>query len=477
MADYPSLVKSWQFSINQLITAQSNLATASMVALLAIVNSFLGLNSNPVTLSGTVTTTNGVTGITFSTPQTLPSTAILYFSNQPGVPYYLTGAVTSSTSATLTSNYTGIGGSGQTTTTTSAVTNPWTVVSSSNNGVANSSNNWVPVALSGTVTTTAGSTSITFSTNQTLPSGAILYFSNQPGVPYYLNAAVSASTSGTLTSAYTGTGGSGQTTSATYLTWAAGGTAHSWIVLEQTGIGTNFQILFACSNANSYELNFWFSPSVGFSGGTTTADPTATDSVQLYGTNFAWGVQSSANIQYKIHVMMSTDGACTRMLICQYGGTNTGPICTGYLSVEAPKNPVSGWTPSPAHVMWLGSNGTTQQLTYGNLYNAFNGYARATSNFTLEWTGENQNGTLLVSDLSAPNDLNGEWLMQPIGLYSNTVGSKGRHGELFDIWWGVGNSAYTPFAFGQGYNNASTWGFVQIGAVIFPWNNVVAQLT
>jgi len=67
-------------------------------------------------------------------------------------------------------------------------------------------------ALSGTVTTTNGSTAITFSTNQTLPEGSLLQFSNQPGVTYCLAAAVSSSTSGTLSANYTGTGGSGQTT-------------------------------------------------------------------------------------------------------------------------------------------------------------------------------------------------------------------------------------------------------------------------
>jgi hypothetical protein len=65
--------------------------------------------------------------------------------------------------------------------------------------------------LSGTVTTTNGSTSITFSSAQTLPAGTTLYFSGQAGVGYTLASAVTASTTGTLTANFTGTGGSGQT--------------------------------------------------------------------------------------------------------------------------------------------------------------------------------------------------------------------------------------------------------------------------
>lgn len=70
----------------------------------------------------------------------------------------------------------------------------------------------VAVALSGTVSVTANSTAITFSSSQTLPAGTMLFFSSQPGVAYYLASAV-AGTSGTLTQAFSGStaGGLGVT--------------------------------------------------------------------------------------------------------------------------------------------------------------------------------------------------------------------------------------------------------------------------
>jgi hypothetical protein len=64
--------------------------------------------------------------------------------------------------------------------------------------------------LAGTVTVTNGSASATFTTAQTLPAGQPLIFSDQPSVVYYLAAAVAASTAGTLTVLYSGTGGAGK---------------------------------------------------------------------------------------------------------------------------------------------------------------------------------------------------------------------------------------------------------------------------
>src|SRR4051812_42695947 len=34
------------------------------------------------------------------------------------------------------------------------------------------------------------------------------------------------------------------------LVWANAGSAHSWYALRQTGIATNFEVLFSCENAN-----------------------------------------------------------------------------------------------------------------------------------------------------------------------------------------------------------------------------------
>ena len=60
-------------------------------------------------------------------------------------------------------------------------------------------------AITGTVALVNGSSSVTFSQTQTLPTGTQLYFAEQPGIIYTLASAITAGTAGTLTQPYTGT--------------------------------------------------------------------------------------------------------------------------------------------------------------------------------------------------------------------------------------------------------------------------------
>jgi len=70
----------------------------------------------PTTLAGTVTATNGSTGITFTSSQTLAQGVAIVFSGQAGVEYFIAQATSASTSATLTTKFTGTTASGQTAT-------------------------------------------------------------------------------------------------------------------------------------------------------------------------------------------------------------------------------------------------------------------------------------------------------------------------------------------------------------------------
>jgi hypothetical protein len=141
-------------------------------------------------LAGTVTAANGTTGISFSQNQSLPVGTVLYFANQPGVPYTLAADVVASMTGTLTTQYTGPSNN-PTPTATTAVAIP---------------------GLDGTVTVTNGSANITFSQNQTLTKGTLLQFSSQPGVFYTLNAAIAGVTAAVLTATYNGTTSSTATT-------------------------------------------------------------------------------------------------------------------------------------------------------------------------------------------------------------------------------------------------------------------------
>jgi len=171
------------------------------------------LVQDATTLAGTVTVANGSAAITFSTAQTLSAGTLIYFSDQPSVTYQLAANVAAATSGTLTVLYSGTGGSGKTASIPFSPASIGVVIFDPMGEEENYTPWSVPVTLAGTVSTTNGSTAITFSTAQTLTAGTMLIFSggtysvgvSQTGVPYFLATSITASTSGTLTLAFGGT--------------------------------------------------------------------------------------------------------------------------------------------------------------------------------------------------------------------------------------------------------------------------------
>lgn len=138
------------------------------------------------TLTGTASLTNNSATVTFSTAQTLNAGDLLEFTSQPGTFYTLSASITSQTTATLTGSYTGLTVSGV--------------------GIIRIA------AITQTVSVTNGSASITFSASVTYSKGDLFVFSSQPGVYYALSANITASTAGTLTTAYSGTTAGAATT-------------------------------------------------------------------------------------------------------------------------------------------------------------------------------------------------------------------------------------------------------------------------
>lgn len=265
------------------------------------------------------------------------------------------------------------------------------------------------------------------------------------------------------------------------LTWANPGSAHSWIVLRQTGIATNFEICIALNSASSIpsSISLVVSPSAGFTGGTTTARPTATDEVVVI-SQTGWGASAATDSNYVFDVMQSTDGQCTRMMIHE-GGISA----VGIWMFEKPKNPTPGWT-NPSVFLAFGSFGTGQ-IQYNNLSNSNTTTtclrARVAGvNYSLQMTGEGMNSgqTGLWGQTTAgqqPNDIDSSFTMMPIGITGTAVGVRGRHGTLFDVWWGSGgvNAADT-------YPNDATRQFAQFGSgtttgsIIFPWDGGAAPV-
>jgi hypothetical protein len=245
--------------------------------------------------------------------------------------------------------------------------------------------------------------------------------------------------------------------------WGLPGNPHSWIQLRQTGIDTNFEIIIEAGDpGSSYrDITLAMSPKIGFTGGSTTARPTASDEVILL--NDARYFDSAFTFDARMHYMQSTDGQCTRII--GYASTLTGGPRLIWI-FDKLKDPVSGWT-TPA----IGSADSStisgryallhddDQYTHGYQNGPFDVYLTCES----YGSGVGTLGTLLTG----PNNINGTYPIMGMGAHSETPGNRGRHGTLHDLWWGL-----------QSVSDLETYGgefrtFVQFSDLIFPWNGTV----
>jgi hypothetical protein len=258
---------------------------------------------------------------------------------------------------------------------------------------------------------------------------------------------------------------------------AANGTAHSWIVLEQDAINASTQILISLvgnTNTNGAFASIYLSPSVGFgtaNGGTDGSNvnrPTATDEILInVPTNgYLTGSTSTAGRagDWVYHFMTSPDGQCTRILIRQ-----PGTAFTAFFVLDKPRTPVSSWT-SPVVSMW--HSNTTNATAYADLLvlAKLKGRANAAS-MDLFITSEGWANLAGGQNLTGINEIQSEWELFQAGLASATVGNRGRHGSLFDLYWC--SSSLTE---GDSFPSDGTRQFTSVGDLVVPWNGTVMRL-
>lgn len=223
-----------------------------------------------------------------------------------------------------------------------------------------------------------------------------------------------------------------------------GQTGVSWMVMKQSAISTNFQIMFKCERSNpagAGNLEMHFSPADGFTGGTTgdTTPPSATDSIQVLGTSYgqgaAWldGTNASAPTtqDFILHFWQSSDGECTR--IFAYDVTDVFNCM--HVAFEKPKNPIAEWA-DPGFVIWYSPTSAANQFADFNDTSA-NCYANNPNGGEMKMlhTCEGYGAAMNPQNESGVNELSGDYEFYPMGLSSNTTLAGGRHGERFDIWW------------------------------------------
>ena len=267
------------------------------------------------------------------------------------------------------------------------------------------------------------------------------------------------------------TSGGMRTTGSSAFIWNSAGSAHSWIVLKQTGVHSTYEICLDCNSSSQYQMSVVMGTS-GFTGGTTTARPTATSQIILLNTN-SWQAGQSGAFGAVLHIMQSTDGECTR-IIMMYNG-----FPCSFWMFDKPKNPVAGWLLPALGLVTGGTAGSYTQLPWFNdtaRVSSMIGATAAAFFLTCEGLVTQTIPEFLSSTNMYPfqqrNQITLEQFVYPIGLVTETTGVRGRHGQLFDLWWGNMNNNNMGGLAETTYPDDSTRVYWQSDHMIFPWPGI-----
>lgn len=273
----------------------------------------------------------------------------------------------------------------------------------------------------------------------------------------------------------------------TDLVWqsAASGTARSWFVLSNTD---GVQMLWECraqTTSTGKSMGIYISPSAGFTGGTTTQRPTATDEIALLSGDSstlshigAGQASNTTDFAYAWHILHSNDGLVTMVVICQGGN------CSGFWYFGRMSQPVSGWTTPVGHAVFSGLSGTSPgRITYNetadkNSTNASNLRTGALFNaVTADWfpcsiaigasaanSSEPSGRVILVA-----NELSTEWELPQVSVGCTVSGARGMsHGRLFDVRW-----VSSARADGDTFPGDGSRTRVVMGPFVIPWDGSV----
>jgi len=254
------------------------------------------------------------------------------------------------------------------------------------------------------------------------------------------------------------------------LVWASSG-AHSWIVFEIPNLdpgANNVQVCFDLLNSNRAYFNAYLSPAAGFTGGSTTARPTATDEgTAIFSGQWMWPDQTSSTA----YVCKSTDGQCNRVFISY---NNTSLACWMFDRI---KNPHADIVRPYYTFMLYDSAGPN----WNSFFNSNYIYARlgATAN-----ERSDMRATTMVYNTTSPvresegghgRAYDGNNYVFPIGLFwpkTSSLVDHMRAGEMFDFW--ITGSYGLQFDYIRGVGGAYKMirvgdGFIQPGDGLTEW--------
>jgi hypothetical protein len=252
---------------------------------------------------------------------------------------------------------------------------------------------------------------------------------------------------------------------------AASSGAHSWIVLKQPATGLQVCIDWLTTHGNVYYISVVISVAAGFTGGTITARPTATDEIEIR--NDYWHYPTEAWV-HVTHVLHSTDGKNTRIVAQVFnGGTDNRALLWEFGRAGSP---ITEWTtpligcivnlefestsiwpllaPRAGTPYFYGKapSGTTMQM-----------FAVAPGSFLLNKPATVTGGADALVDPNVPVLSDGDYPLHELGLVSITSSCKGKHGKLVDLWGTIGaNDGYFV-------SPDRERALLSIGGLVFPW--------
>jgi len=274
---------------------------------------------------------------------------------------------------------------------------------------------------------------------------------------------------------------SGNTTASGGDTWSTiadlvpgSGGSGSWIQLRQTGIAAAFEIVIGMDNTTALDTRAYILASyTGFSGGTASTRPTATDEFALGAIHQAFPNQcfnwfSTIAVQHRLHVWQATDGSATywqyyQADVAEHGG-----------AIMLPLLPTGGWTnPHIAAVRY--------DAGLGNLISSSEVYAHVSNlrqNGACTTEARIFGGPLLYTDTGGQlSTLDNSYILSPVGFQILAGGGNsehGRFGSFVDAW-------VTSQTLGDvtTFPNNATRQFVMLKGsscnMVLPWNGSIIE--